>query len=89
VALRYGGEEFVLILPGMTRDVSAKVCERLRKRIQDFDWAATRDGMSVTVSIGLAGDVCPADLAEVLARADVCLYAAKNGGRNQLRIDAR
>jgi diguanylate cyclase (GGDEF)-like protein len=87
VAARYGGEEFALVLPGMERDVAGRVCERLRGRIEDFAWASIREGMAVTVSIGLSADVCPADLGEVLARADLCLYAAKNGGRNQVRVD--
>ena len=89
VGARYGGEEFALVLPGMERDVAGRVCERLRERIADFDWTSIRDGMTVSVSIGLSADVCPADLDEVLARADVCLYAAKNGGRNQVRVDER
>jgi diguanylate cyclase (GGDEF)-like protein len=87
VAARYGGEEFALVLPGMTRDVAGRVCERLRERIEAFDWASIRDGMAVTVSIGLSADLCPADLEEVLARADLCLYAAKEGGRNQVRTE--
>jgi len=87
VAARYGGEEFALVLSGMVRDVGARVCERLRDRIEQFDWATIRTGLAVTVSIGLTADVCPADLKEALARADSCLYAAKNGGRNQVRLD--
>lgn len=88
VAARYGGEEFALVLPGMARDVAALVCERLRGLIEAFDWPSIREGMAVTVSIGLSGDTCPADFGEVLARADACLYAAKHGGRNQVRSDA-
>ena len=89
VAARYGGEEFALVLPGMERDVAERVCERLRRRIEAFDWASIRQGMAVTVSVGLSADTCPADLDKVLARADLCLYAAKNGGRNQVRVEGR
>nr|WP_246312224.1 GGDEF domain-containing protein [Aquabacterium terrae] len=89
VATRYGGEEFVVVLPGMARDVAERVCERLRGRIEDFDWASIGEGIRATVSIGLSGDVCPADLTAVLARADGCLYAAKNAGRNRVRTDER
>jgi len=87
VAARYGGEEFVLVLPGMTRDVALRVCERLRERVASFDWNGIRAGLAVTVSIGIGGAVCPAPLNEVIERADSCLYAAKKGGRNQVRAD--
>jgi diguanylate cyclase (GGDEF)-like protein len=88
VAARYGGEEFALVLPGMARDVAERVCERLRARIEDYEWSSIRAGMAVTASIGLSADTCPAELSEVMARADTCLYAAKHGGRNQVRSEA-
>lgn len=88
VATRYGGEEFALVLPGMEREVAQRVCERLRGRIEAADWSAIREGLAVTVSIGLSADVCPAVLSDVLARADDCLYAAKDAGRNRVHVEA-
>jgi PleD family two-component response regulator len=63
------------------------VCERLRERIERFDWSTIQHGLAVTASIGVTADTCPADLREALVRADASLYAAKHGGRNQVFVD--
>jgi diguanylate cyclase (GGDEF)-like protein len=81
---RYGGEEFLLILPETPHDVAARILDRQREIVADLDWSAFSPGMSVTISAGvatLAPDEAPDAL---LARADSALYAAKARGRNRI-----
>jgi diguanylate cyclase (GGDEF)-like protein len=79
---RYGGEEFLLVLPGTFTDGAAHILDRLRKIIADLDWSAFSPGMRVTISAGvttLRPDETPDTF---LARADGALYEAKARGRN-------
>lgn len=81
VVARFGGEEFVIWLPGATRDAAWNAGERLRQAIAGSVRVAEQP---VTASIGLA--LCDAEdrREAVIARADAALYAAKNGGRNRV-----
>ncbi|MEV4349884.1 diguanylate cyclase [Actinoplanes sp. NPDC049596] len=84
-AARHGGEEFVLHLetdPARALDI----CERLRAAVESHDWSEIAPGLRVTTSIGLATLRPDDDARTVLARADAHLYAAKEGGRNQVRV---
>ena len=80
-----GGEEFLLILPGVDAGEAHRRCERLRRRLQSYAWRPLTGDLTVTTSIGVAtsprGDDVMSDL---MARADENLYAAKRGGRNQV-----
>ena len=79
---RYGGEEFLLILPDTPHDVAAPVLDRLRSIVADLDWSAFSHGMQVTISAGVA-TLKPGETPDtILARADSALYAAKAQGRN-------
>jgi diguanylate cyclase (GGDEF)-like protein len=81
---RYGGEEFLLVLPETTNDAAAHILDRLRMIVSDLDWSALSHGMAVTISAGVATlnpDETPDAL---LARADDALYVAKEAGRNQI-----
>jgi diguanylate cyclase (GGDEF)-like protein len=81
---RYGGEEFLLVLPDMATDHGVRALDRLRAIIADLDWSAFAAGMTVTISAGVATlnpDESPDTL---LARADNALYAAKARGRNRI-----
>lgn len=81
---RYGGEEFLLVLPGTTDDEAAHILNRLRTIIAELDWSAFSPGMQVTLSAGVAM-LRPDESADTfLARADSALYAAKAGGRNRI-----
>ncbi len=84
---RYGGEEFLLVLPGTTRDEAELIVERLRAMIAELDWNAFAINMAVTISAGIAA-LAPDDSSDaILARADRALYAAKAGGRNRIATD--
>ena len=81
---RYGGEEFLLVLPDTDRDAARPIVERLRKIIAELDWNAFAIDMAVTISAGIA-TLAPDDCSDaILARADRALYAAKEGGRNRI-----
>ncbi|MEO8061658.1 MAG: GGDEF domain-containing protein [Pseudomonadota bacterium] len=83
---RYGGEEFVLFLPGASQAVAVRLVERIRKTIAATDWSDIAVGLKVSVSCGIA-DARPKDnLDTLIARADQALYAAKRGGRDQLQV---
>jgi two-component system cell cycle response regulator len=80
---RYGGEEFVVLLPGCGREDAFQLSDRVRQTISDAQLA---NSVSVTVSIGVA---CTTALqnpstAEVFRAADQALYSAKAKGRNQV-----
>ncbi len=82
---RYGGEEFVVILPQTTRDMARVIAERLRVSVQEHHVAFGSDSIAVTISIGLS---CSTDVAgsadALIAAADAALYRAKDSGRNRV-----
>jgi two-component system cell cycle response regulator len=86
VVARYGGDEFVVVLPETTQEGAVIFAERLRVKIGDFDFAETGAPLYVTVSVGVAAaSVERPDTAEgLIARADAAMYEAKGGGRNQV-----
>ena len=86
---RYGGEEFLLVLPDCSADMLACVAERIRSRVEANPIAAGGVGIGVTVSIGGAiGNSKLSDPVSLLRSADHCLYAAKAHGRNHCVIES-
>jgi two-component system cell cycle response regulator len=91
LACRYGGEEFVVVMPETDMAVAAMVAERLRRRIaaEPFGIQQGSRNLTVTISIGLAALGGKDDnAAGVLKRADQALYRAKRDGRNRVVPDA-
>jgi diguanylate cyclase (GGDEF)-like protein len=81
---RYGGEEFLLVLPDTPDDEAVRTLDRLREIVAGLDWSAFSPGMQVTISAGVAM-LKPDETADTfLARADRALYAAKAQGRNRI-----
>jgi two-component system cell cycle response regulator len=91
LACRYGGEEFVIVMPETDMGVASMVAERLRRRVagEPFPIRDSGEGIEVTISIGLAALAGPHDTATaILKRADQALYRAKRDGRNRVVADA-
>jgi two-component system cell cycle response regulator len=90
LACRYGGEEFVVVMPETDLAVATMVAERLRRRIagEPFPIQQGERALEVTISIGIATLGRGEDAAAVLKRADQALYRAKRDGRNRVVPDA-
>ncbi len=87
LACRYGGEEFVIVMPETDMHVASMVAERLRRSIAGEPFSIDRGNkrIEVTISIGLATlEKKGEPIADVLKRADVALYRAKHDGRNRV-----
>lgn len=91
LACRYGGEEFVVVMPDTDTDFACAIAERLRKQVEANPFAISREpnSLGITISIGIAAAEGPSDTAEALLhRADQALYRAKREGRNRVVADA-
>jgi diguanylate cyclase (GGDEF)-like protein len=81
IAGRYGGEEFLIVIPGTDSGGAYKTAERIRESIEKIKW--DKDGPKVTIS----GGVCEfkdEDSEKLIAKADKLLYRAKESGRNRI-----
>jgi diguanylate cyclase (GGDEF)-like protein len=88
VCARFGGEEFVIIMPGSTSENAMRIAERIRERIEHYRPADGVLAMThVTVSVGLAVSSAGATVGQLLERADQALYEAKRAGKNCIRGD--
>ena len=83
---RYGGEEFLIVLPGSSHTTAMAVAERMRLAIASQPETVGSTALSLTISAGVAStDVFPtATTEELISRADMALYAAKDAGRNRV-----
>jgi diguanylate cyclase (GGDEF)-like protein len=83
---RYGGEEFLIVLPGSSHTTAMAVAERMRQAVAAQPEVVNGASLNLTISAGVAStDIFPsATTEELISRADVALYAAKDGGRNRV-----
>jgi two-component system cell cycle response regulator len=87
LACRFGGEEFVVVMPDTEPLIAEKVAERIRHEIESMPFAigGGTQPLRVTVSIGVASMIPGKDSVDTLMkRADAALYEAKNTGRNRV-----
>ena len=89
IQCRYGGEEFVVILPSTSLLLASQVAERLRKLIEKAEIDVDGEVLQVTASIGLSVRLAheQTDASCLIKQADECLYQAKSAGRNQVRFN--
>ncbi|MBB5016518.1 diguanylate cyclase [Rehaibacterium terrae] len=84
---RYGGEEFIIVLPGRAAEQARQFGERLRVTVSELRIGEGEDAVRFTVSIGIAGRQASEHAAQpVIDRADRALYTAKRSGRNQVQM---
>jgi diguanylate cyclase (GGDEF)-like protein len=81
--VRYGGEEFLVILPDTPHALSLQVGERIRRAVEAETFPALPGGGHITVSAGIAEHRSSEGVDRTLSRVDVALYDAKNNGRNR------
>jgi diguanylate cyclase (GGDEF)-like protein len=86
IAARFGGEEFLLVLPGTSLEGGVKVAERIRGKVQSLSFKPPLDTLTVTISLGVATfPSAQADDEDSLIRAaDEALYRAKQSGKNRV-----
>lgn len=83
---RYGGEEFLIVLPGSSHATAVRVAERMRTAVAAQPESIGGVALNLTISAGVAStDLFPAaSTEELISRADMALYLAKDGGRNRV-----
>jgi len=88
---RYGGEEFLLVLPGCDLAAAAVVAERVRLSVSTLAATTAKGAICVTASLGLAVSLpdTPLDRQSLVDAADRALYCAKTGGRNRVEFALR
>ena len=83
---RLGGEEFVVVMPGASLEAASRVADRIRRDIeaQPFPIMGGAEGLTITVSIGVAASIDGDTPEALLKRGDEGVYEAKSRGRNQV-----
>jgi diguanylate cyclase len=84
LVIRYGGEEFVLVLPGTDHTGALALAERLRELVQDNDWDVVHPGLAATISLGVCAEVGLGSGRRMIDVADQRMYDAKRSGRNRV-----
>ncbi|WDP89632.1 MAG: diguanylate cyclase [Desulfobacter sp.] len=86
IAARFGGEEFILVLPETGLDGGVSLAEQIRKSLQSMRWRAKNSGKTIgpiTISMGVSLYRPGEDVEALIQRADEALYYAKENGRNR------
>jgi diguanylate cyclase (GGDEF)-like protein len=83
---RYGGEEFLVVLPDCSAEQAHKILDEIRQRFAELKFIASGSEFSVTLSAGIAStETTSTDASDLLDKADQALYAAKHSGRNRVQ----
>jgi diguanylate cyclase (GGDEF)-like protein len=87
VVARYGGDEFICLLPTATQEAAAQVGERIRERLADEPLSIDNGHIAITVSIGIATFPAHGNTLEDLSKsADRALYVSKAQGRDRVTV---
>src|SRR4030095_13390333 len=87
--VRYGGDEFLLVLANADLALGARVLARLKETVDAFPWAREAPGLDGTLSIGIAARPRGSAIAATIAAADEALYDAKAGGRDRIATNMK
>lgn len=87
IGVRFGGEEFIVFLPGTSLGEAQTVAERVRGAVASFDAGSIAPGLAITVSVGVAQRREAETWSSLFQRADQALYRAKKGGRDRVELD--
>lgn len=85
---RWGGEEFLVLLPETEREGGRIALEKVRKKLEALPFVYSGTPLRVTVSVGIAAFVRGERLEDLVARADAALYEAKRSGKNRVVVSA-
>lgn len=88
VAARFGGDEFVIVLPGHQETSAYALVERLRRRVDTRRWRSLPGGGHLTMSAGFAESWAGSTRTQLLAAADEALLRAKRAGKNRVEVRA-
>jgi diguanylate cyclase (GGDEF)-like protein len=88
VSSRWGGEEFLIVLPGTTLEGAVEAAERIRTAFAALELGAGDETARMTASFGVASFVAGVDALELVRAADEALYEAKRRGKNRVRAAA-
>jgi two-component system cell cycle response regulator len=83
---RYGGEEFIIVMPGFDKPRALELAERLRLRVAENPYNVLKKQVAITVSLGVAVDNGTGSVGSLLRAADDALYRAKARGRNCVEV---
>lgn len=88
-AVRYGGEEFVIVFPGKGTEEVYEIVKNMHEQIKEnpFDYEGSEVHINVSIGIASYPETCE-DLDELLNRADLAMYHSKNTGRGRITIDS-
>ena len=88
IVIRYGGEEFLMVLHGATIENARNICERIRHQVMDTVINENNQQLNLTVSIGLVSypEHQVTDEMALIHKADQALYFAKENGRNRVSV---
>lgn len=89
IVVRFGGDEFIIIMPESDAKAAGKKAEKIRKKVEKLDFLSAYEGPELKVSVSLGIAVfpdCSDNLKVLREKADTALYKAKNGGRNCVRF---
>ncbi|MDD5057009.1 MAG: GGDEF domain-containing protein [Sideroxydans sp.] len=84
--VRYGGEEFAILLPGAGIEAAKQIAERLRSLVAEHEIRSGKLMFKITISIGIAPVTPEGKLDDFFVQADRALYRAKEGGRNRVEV---
>lgn len=87
ILARFGGEEMIMALHNADNNKAFSIIERMREKIQSFNWDSIAPGLKISMSFGICCKKLPTNYKEMLCIADKRLYKAKTSGRNRTIIE--